>query len=86
LPAKVGKIPFSIGTPSSEGDIWTDASYTAQKWDKALEDFDYVFLQKVTDSFIDDFGQLFQDVSDIKTPAIYRVNHGQNGNTLEKVR
>jgi hypothetical protein len=86
LPASVGKIPFSIGSRSGEGDIWTDPSYTQSRWESALTEYDYVFLQKITESFTNEFSSIFEEPSDISAPSIYKVNHKPSGNTLEKVR
>jgi hypothetical protein len=84
LPASVGSIPFSIGTPSSPQDIWTDPKMTPEKWDEALDNYDYVLIFKTTDSFVSEFGPMFEDPSSLIEQGIYRVEKDQTGNRLVK--
>ena len=84
LPASVGSIPFSIGTPSSKQDIWTDPKMTIDQWDLALNDYDYVVMFKSTETFIEEYGDLFEDPESLKEQGIYRVEHSGSGNRLIK--
>lgn len=85
LPASVGRSPFSIGSSYGEGDIWTDTSYTQEKWVAKLNDFEYVFIHKVTPSFVDEFGSLFDDPESLDAPGFYRVNMDFDGLNLTRV-
>ena len=82
LPASVPANPFSIGTPYNSEDIWTDISMTKAKWDAALNDFDFVVVFNSTQTFIDEFGSLFEDPESLNAQGIYRVVHGTSGNLL----
>jgi hypothetical protein len=82
LPASVPPNPFSIGTPYNSEDIWTDTSMTKEKWDATLNDFDFVVVFNSTQTFIDEFGSLFEDPESLNAQGIYRVVHGTSGNLL----
>jgi hypothetical protein len=86
LPGQVGKIPFSIGTAKDSGDIWTDTSYDAKKWNEALNEFDYVYIHNSTNSFVDDFGSLFEDKSTQDKSGVYTVTQNGDQNVLVKIR
>ncbi len=74
IPGKVGKIPFSLGSASGPGDIWTDTSYTADKWESALIDYDYVFVNNSTESFKSEFGELFEQPESLdQVPGVYKI-------------
>ncbi len=85
LPANVGKIPFSIGSPSDPGDLWTDQSYDVAKWSKELETYDYVFINNVTETFVKEFGSMFQDPSSLNLPGFYKVSRVDDSIILIKV-
>jgi hypothetical protein len=86
LPASVGRSPWSIGSPYGAGDIWTDTNLTADKWNDRLDNFEFVFIHSVTESFIKEFGSMFEDPSTLTSPGIYRVEHGSDRNLMVKVR
>jgi len=85
LPASVGRAPWSIGSSYGPGDIWTDSNLTPEKWDLALNDYDYVFVHNGTESFIKEFGYLFADASSLQKSGFYEVRHNPDGNLLVKV-
>jgi hypothetical protein len=84
LPASVGRIPFSLGSPSGPGDIWTEPKMTLSEWDTALDNYDYVIVYRATDSFIAEYGSLFEDPESLVEQGIYRVVHGPERNQLIK--
>lgn len=86
MPANIGRSPWSIGSPYGPGDIWTDTNLNKDNWNERLNDFDYVFIHSVTDSFINEFGALFEDPSNLTKPGFYKVQHEKNGNLMIKVR
>ena len=85
LPASVGRSPWSIGSTYGEGDIWTDASYTQEKWASKLIDYEYVFVHNVTESFINEFGEMFDDPKSLEVPGFYRVVRDLNRIKLLRV-
>jgi hypothetical protein len=85
LPASVGPVPWSIGSAYSEGDIWTDTKITAEKWNDLLDEYDYVYVNKATESYINEFGSLYEDPGSMTTPGFYKVVANKSGNTLVRV-
>jgi hypothetical protein len=86
LPASVGRAPWSIGTYYGPGDLWTDTNLTPKNWDSRLNDYDYVFVHSVTESFIKEFGDMFEEPETLSVPGFYRVEHLADGNRMVKVR
>ncbi len=83
--AQFGAVPFSIGSPSGEGDIWTDPSMDAKKWSKTLLDFDYVVLANATMSFANEYYSLFKD-GIILDNSVYKVVKLSDSILLEKIQ
>lgn len=88
LPGKVGKLPFSIGSPYGEGDIWTDQSMDAAKWQNELINFqiDYVLMAGASESFIAEFGNLFESPETLTQIGLYKVNKSEGSVSLVKVK
>jgi len=86
LPAEVGKIPWSIGSTYGPGDIWTDPKITPEKWSAALNDFDYVLISNTTESFIKEFGYLFDSTAELDRPGFYKVEKLAESIQLTRVR
>ena len=85
MPASVGPVPWSIGSAYSDGDIWTDTKVTAEKWDGWLDEYEYVYVNKVTESYIEEFGSLYEDPASMTTPGFYKVVHNGSGNKLVRI-
>jgi hypothetical protein len=84
LDAKFGKVPWSIGSPFGDGDIWTDPNWDAKKWEQELRDYDYVVLYKTTESFNNEFGSLFE--SGIVDPnSVYQIVKTEDTVSLSKI-
>jgi hypothetical protein len=86
MPASVistGNYTWSIGSPSGAGDFWTDQAITPDKWNEYLTQLDYVIIYQVTESFMVEFGQFFENPN-ITEQGIYRVVHDELGNSLVK--
>lgn len=75
---------WSLGKPYSPADQWT-ANISVSDWSKRLEGFTYVYLYRVDDRFINDYGQLFENRNDIKNDSLYSVSKIDNGVTLKLV-
>lgn len=88
LPGKVGKLPFSIGSPYGDGDIWTDQSMDATKWRDELIKFqiDYVLMAGASESFIAEFGKLFESPDTLTQIGLYKVNISEGSVSLVKVK
>ena len=70
--AQFGEMPFSIGSPYGEGDIWTEPTMDAAKWSKTLRDFDFVVLYITTESFNEEFSSLFEG-GVVEPNTIYKI-------------
>jgi hypothetical protein len=85
LPASVvptGNYTWSIGSPSGENDYWTDQAMNPERWNTYLSKLDYLIVFKVSDSFLDEFGQFFEDPPSTTEQGIYRVEHSGTKNIL----
>jgi hypothetical protein len=76
---------FSIGTPRGEGDIWTDPTMNAEKWNQTLLDFDYVVLYNSTESFLNEFSSLFEN-GIVEDSSVYKVVKLGNDSLLTKIQ
>ena len=81
---KFGQVPWSIGTPFGETDIWTDPAWDVDRWSKELRAFDYVVLYKTTESFDAEFGSLF-DSGIVDPNSVYKIIKTQDAVSLSKV-
>lgn len=88
MPASVyqtGFYTWSIGSPSGPEDFWTDQTMTPDRWNEYLSNIDYLLVNNVTKSFIDEFGYYFDETESFtKEPGIYRVIKDPAGNKLVK--
>jgi len=75
---------WSLGKPYSLTDQWT-ADIPVGEWAKTLSGFTYVYLFNVDDRFINDYGQLFENINDIKNKTLYSVNKIGDSVTLKIV-
>jgi hypothetical protein len=84
LDAQFGKVPWSIGSPYGDEDIWTDPNRDSEKWSQELRDYDYVVLYKTTESFNNEFGSLFE-AGIIDSNSVYKVVKTESDVSLSKV-
>jgi hypothetical protein len=75
---------WSLGVPYSPSDIWT-LSKTAEEWSQDLKKYTFVYLNSIDERFINNYGQLFENSSDIKNANIYSVNKTSDGVVLKNV-
>jgi hypothetical protein len=81
---KFGQVPWSMGSPFGDTDIWTDPTWDNKKWSNELLGFDYVVLYKTTEGFNTEFGSLFES-GVIESDSVYRVVKSVDGVSLAKV-
>ncbi len=81
---KFGQVPWSMGTPFGDTDVWTDPTWDKEKWSNALQEFDYVVLYKTTEDFNSEFGSLFE-TGVVETDAVYRIVNDGSRVTLSKI-
>ena len=81
---KFGQVPWSMGSPFGDTDIWTDPTWDNKKWSNELLGFDYVVLYKTTEGFNTEFGSLFES-GVVESDSVYRVVRSVDGVSLAKV-
>ena len=81
---KFGQVPWSIGEPYGDSDIWTDSTWDLEKLTNELNGFDYVLLYSTTESFNDEFGSLFE-LGIVDPNSIYQVIKNEDTVSLSKV-
>lgn len=84
LPGDVVSMPFSIGSDKDEYDFWTDQRMTLDAWNQTLNDFDFVIIYNISESFIKEYSAIFQNPKLIEEQTIYFVQHSDSGNKLVK--
>lgn len=83
LPTAVVK-PWSIGSPSGPGDLWTDQSIDAMNFQKLLANLDYVLIWTATESLREEFAEYF-DQANLEPGDLFRVIPDENGYRLVPV-
>jgi hypothetical protein len=74
---------WSIGSRADENDVWT-AEKTESEWAEELKDYDYVVVLRATESFADQFGELFENPFDATSPSVFKVEDVRGSITLTK--
>jgi hypothetical protein len=74
---------WSIGSKLDEGDVWTEEK-SASEWAEELRDYDYVVVLRATESFADQFGELFENPFDATSPSVFKVEDVRGSITLTK--
>lgn len=64
---------WSIGEAFYDGDVWT-IGITAEEWQEDLmTSYDYVFLYRINDYFVNNYAQLF-DTEELDNGSLYKIN------------
>jgi len=72
---------WSIGTPRSDGDVWT-TDITLDEWKDMLRDiYTYVYLERIDELFIKEFGGAFENIEQIKNQSLFKVTE-RNGSIV----
>lgn len=81
---RFGQVPWSIGAPYGDADLWTDPAWDVEKWSKELRTFDYVVLYSTTEGFNSEFGSLF-DSGIVEPNSVYKVVKTASNVSLSKM-
>lgn len=78
LKTNIDNLGWSIGQPYSENDLWTK-NITVQDWAEILlNNYDYVYLYKIDDEFIELYGDLFITTGkSIEPNQLYKINKNE---------
>jgi hypothetical protein len=63
---------WSIGSRYNEEDVWTSPK-TQAEWASELKDYDYVLVYVASESFVDEFGGLFEESQGISASTVFEV-------------
>lgn len=75
---------WSLGAPYSSGDIWTK-NKTVKQWSQELQSYTYVYINKVDERFINDYGELFENRGDIASTSMFRVEKMSGEKVILKI-
>lgn len=75
---------WSLGAPYSSGDIWTK-NKTVKQWSQELQSYTYVYINKVDERFINDYGELFENRGDIASTSMFRIEKMSGGKVILKI-
>ena len=68
------KWSWSLGKPYYKEDIWTK-NISSNKWmNELLKNYDYVFLYKIDENFVAKYGNLFDNINEIKKNSLCKIN------------
>lgn len=81
-PSANEQVMWSLGKPYYDGDIWT-ADISIKQWSDYLENYSYVYLHEVDARFIQDYGQLFENSSEIKNTSLYKIEKNSDNIVLK---
>ena len=76
---------WSLGSKGDENDVWT-VSKSASEWAQELADYDYVVIFRATDSFVSEFGGLFDNPADATSSSVFKVENVDGSISLTKAR
>jgi hypothetical protein len=85
LPASTNLSSWSIGSSFDSTDVWTDDSINSTNWKNSLINYDYLYIFKVSDSFTNEFGSLFEMSTSKIEVGFYKVIHNLDDIVLIKV-
>jgi hypothetical protein len=74
---------WSLGSKADENDVWT-VEKSASEWAQELADYDYVVVVRSTESFAQEFGDLFGNQSDVTSSSVFRVEKERGSIALTK--
>ena len=75
-------VGWSLGEPFKENDHYTRAIPAEDLKTVLLNSYDYLAIIKVEDTFVENYGHLFECVDDIQENSLFYVN--KNSQLLEK--
>ena len=76
---------WSLGSKGDENDVWT-VSKSASEWAQELAEYDYVVIFRATDSFVSEFGGLFENATVVTSSSVFKVENVEGSISLTKAR
>lgn len=73
---------WSIGSPLDPSDVWT-IQKTANEWSEELKDYDFVLVYRATESFVEEFGEVFNAPLGAKSSMVFKVVTEGNATILK---
>lgn len=76
---------YNFNTENEETALWAN-QVSAEEWAECLkEDFSYVFIRRYSDTFIEKYGELFEDQDAIEFGTLFEVQSSADGIILVRV-
>jgi hypothetical protein len=75
---------WSLGSRADDNDVWTAEKSPAQ-WADELENYDYVLIYRMTESFVIEFGGLFANPAELEQSTVFAVTKVFDSLTLTRV-
>jgi hypothetical protein len=74
FPTSVNKGSFSIGTPYGVEDVWTDTNIDFGKFEKFLQEYDFILIHNANLDFSCQFGKIFNGVCQPIKTGFYKFS------------
>lgn len=71
-PIHINTYEYSLGEPYSDTDLYT-WNLSVEEWAARLNDYDYVYLHRIDEPFINRYSSLFKEDSVLMNDTLYRV-------------
>ncbi|MBQ2947787.1 MAG: hypothetical protein IJD94_02275 [Clostridia bacterium] len=85
-PIRFNMREFSLAASNESMDNPYSVIKTLRQWSDELASYDYVYCDQITDTFITDYGDLFENRDDISAHAFYQVIPAGNGEDFVQLR
>lgn len=83
MPADVNPEAWTLGPPHGAGDVWT-VDLSRREWASQLRRYDFVAIQKSSETFLSRYGALFVNEDDVVDGTLFKVT--VVGNTVRLSR
>ncbi|KAA3384518.1 hypothetical protein F1909_11690, partial [Akkermansia muciniphila] len=83
-PIHINTYEYSLGEPYSDTDLYT-CNLSVSEWASRLNEYDYVYLHRIDEKFINTYGSLFESGIDLMNDTLYRVIKENGTVRLENV-
>lgn len=83
-PIHINTYEYSLGDPYSDTDLYT-CNLSVSEWASRLNEYDYVYLHRIDEKFINTYGSLFESGIDLMNDTLYRVIKENGTVRLENV-
>lgn len=83
-PVHINNYEYSLGEPYGNTDSYT-WNLAVEEWASKLNEYDYVYLHRIDEKFINGYGSLFDEDTNFMNDTLYRVTKDNGTIRLENV-